>query len=71
MKILDRLWFSNRRGTVGIITIEEDVTGDRKTYIGAVPIVVNEERDTEEIIAWGNKLSLDTIQRIAHFLKKK
>ncbi len=71
MKVIDALWFTNMKGTVGIVTIEEDVTGDRKAYIGAVPIVVDEERDSEAIIAWGNQLSLVTVQRIEHFLKNK
>lgn len=71
MKIIDSLWFSNLNGTVGIVIIEEDITGDRKAYIGAVPIVVDEKRDTEAIIAWGNQFSLRTLKRIEHFLKKE
>jgi len=71
VKVIDTLWFTNLNGTVGIVIVEEDVTGDRKAYIGAVPIVVDEKRDTEAIIAWGNKFSLDTLKRIEHFLKRK
>ena len=69
MKVIDTLWFTNINGTVGIVIIEEDVTGDRKAYIGTVP-GENEKADAEAIIAWGNKFSLDTVHRIEHFLKK-
>ena len=69
MKVIDSLWFTNIKGTVGIVILEEDVTGDRKAYIGVVS-GEDEKADTETIIAWGNKLSLDTAQRIVHFLKK-
>jgi len=69
VKVIDSLWFTNINGTVGIVTIEEDVTGDHKAYIGVVP-GEDEKADAEAIIAWGNKFSLDTAQRIEHFLKK-
>lgn len=70
MKVIDTLWFTNINGTVGIVIIEEDVTGDRKAYIGSVS-GEDEKADTESLLAWGNKLSLDTFKRIEHFLKKE
>ena len=69
MKVIDTLWFTNINGTVGIVTIEEDVTGDRKAYISVVP-GEDEKADTETIIAWGNKFSLDTLKQIEHSLKR-
>lgn len=69
MKVIETLWFTNMNGCIGIVVIEEDVTGDRKAYIGPVP-GTDEETDTEAIIAWGNKFSLDTAQRIEHYLTK-
>ena len=70
MKVIDTLWFTNNKGTVGIVILEEDITGDRKAYIGVVP-GGDEKADTEAIIDWGNPFSLNTAQRIEHFLKKK
>jgi len=70
MKVIDSLWFTNMKGTVGIVILEEDVTGDRKAYIGMVE-GLDEQTDREALLAWGNPFSLDTAQRIEHFLKKK
>jgi len=36
MKVIDTLWFTNLKGTAGIVILEEDVTGDRKAHIGVV-----------------------------------
>ena len=70
MKVIETLWFANLCGTTGIVILEEDVTGDRKAYIGSVP-GKDEKADTHAIIAWGNKFSYDTIKRIQRFLTKK
>ena len=69
MKVIDTLWFTNIKGTAGLVILEEDVTGDRKAYIGVVD-GLNEQTDREALLAWGNRFSLDTAQRIEHFLKK-
>ena len=70
MKVIDSLWFTNLDGCIGIIVIEEDITGDRKAYIGPAS-GEDEKADTEKILAWGNKFSIDTAERILHFLKKE
>lgn len=76
MKVIETLWFTNRDGCIGIVVIEEDVStrplslcGDRKAYIGPAS-GTDEKADTEAIIAWGNKFSLDAVQRIEHYLTK-
>ena len=69
MKVLDKLWFTNKDGCIGIVVIEEDVTGDRKAYIG-VGQGNSEEVDTEQILAWGNKFSVDILERLNHFMRK-
>jgi len=69
MELLETLWFTNRDGCIGIVVVEEDVTGDRKAYIGPVS-GTNEKADTEQILAWGNKFSLDTTERIHCHLTK-
>lgn len=70
MKIIETMWFTNRDGCIGIVVIQEDVTGDRKAYIGPVP-GADEKADTESILAWGNKFSLDTVLRLRHLLTEK
>jgi len=70
MKILESFWFTNRDGCIGIVVIEEDVTGDRKAYIGPAS-GVDEKADTEHILAWGNKFSLGTAGRILYHLEIK
>jgi hypothetical protein len=70
MKILESFWFTNRDGRIGIVVIEEDVTGDRKAYIGPAS-GADEKADTERILAWGNKFSLETAGRILHHLEIK
>jgi len=70
MKVIDTLWFTNMKGTVGIVILEEDVTGDRKAYIGVVD-GLNEQTDREALLAWGNKFSLDTVLRLRYLLTEK
>lgn len=70
MKVIDTLWFTTSDGTIGIVTIEEDITGDRKAYIGTAS-GNDEKEDIDHILAWGNKFSLDTVLRLQHLLTKK
>ncbi|GAH81524.1 unnamed protein product [marine sediment metagenome] len=66
MKVLEAIWFTNNQGgTSGIIIVEEDVTGNRKAYIG-VGNGIDEKADIEDILAWGSEFSLDTIDKIHH-----
>lgn len=69
MKTIETLWFTGMSGCIGIVVIEEDITGDRKAYIGPAS-GTDEKADTEQIISLGNKFSLDTAQRIEHHLTK-
>ena len=70
MKVIDTLWFTTSDGTIGIVTIEEDITGDRKAYIGTAS-GNDEKEDIDHILAWGNKFSLDTVLSLQHLLTKK
>ena len=69
MKIVEKLWFTNEQGTIGIIIIEENFTQDRKAYIG-IGKGKDEQKDAEAILAWGNKFSLDTADWIRQRLTK-
>ncbi|MBA7550394.1 hypothetical protein ES705_42908 [subsurface metagenome] len=70
MKVLESIWFTNNQGgATGIIIVEEDGTGARKAYIG-VGNGIDEKRDIEDILAWGSEFSLDTTEKIHHYLTK-
>ena len=69
MKIVETLYFTTRRGTVGLVIIEEDNTHDRKGYIGVVE-GKSEVVDREELLAWGHKFSLSTAEDIARRLAR-
>jgi len=80
MKTIETLWFTNIDGCIGIVVVEEDVTGDRKAYIGPglkytlgeltglTGRGIDEKADIEQILARGNKFSLDTALRLRHLL---
>ena len=70
MKVIETLWFTNLKGCIGIVVVEEDVTGDRKAYIGVVD-GLNEQTDREALLAWGNKFFIDTALRLRHLLTEK
>ena len=69
MKVIETIWFTDVNGCIGIVIGEEDVTGDRKAYIGSAS-GTDEKADTEQILAWGNKFSLDVTERIHRYLTK-
>lgn len=70
MKVLETLWFTTMNGTCGIVLGEEDNTKDPVAYIGVVE-GKDENADTDSIIAWGIKFSLDTTKRILQHLSQK
>jgi len=62
MKILDVQWFSD----IGIVTIDNGY--EIKTYIKKVP-GLDEKRDIENIIAWGQKVYPSQLERVLSFYK--
>lgn len=81
MKTIETLWFTNIDGCIGIVVVEEDVTGDRKAYIGlgkryaladlCLGKGIDEKADIERILARSNKFPLDTALRLRHLLTEK
>jgi len=57
-----------RRGTVGIMTGEDEYTGERKAYIGAVE-GHNEELDRQSILDGGQKLPLSFLEGLVRWMK--
>lgn len=70
MKVTDTIWFTNKDGCIGIVVTEGDITGYRKAYIGAAS-GTDEKADTQYILDWGSKFSLDTILWLRHLLTEK
>lgn len=69
MKIIDSIWFASfdMLGVVGVVMGEDDVTGEKKAYIGNAP-GTNEQRDAERIAETGAKLTPEIAEKIAKFL---
>lgn len=71
MKILDVIWFTEMGSLrpIGIVIGEDEITGERKAYIG-VGNGEDEERDSKSIAGTGAKFSLDAARRIALYLEQ-
>lgn len=67
-RIVDKVWFNNSKGALGIIVIEEDITQKKKAYISAVE-GRNEAIDTQNIIDYGSTFSLEVVKRLKHHLE--
>jgi len=63
MKVIDAIWFTNIRGTVGIVIGEDEITGEKKAYIGVVE-GNDVKEDIELIKSWGNPFPLETVERM-------
>lgn len=69
MKVLADYWFNDMRGgIVGIVVGEDEVTGERKAYIGAVK-GHNQENDRQSILDGGQKLPLSFLEGLVGLLK--
>lgn len=69
MKIIDKLWFTSTLGTMGIIVGEDEVTGERKAYVG-IGYGVSEDHDLGMVKSWGTRLHLATLEHLVKLLRK-
>lgn len=69
MKVLRSFWFSHmgETGTIGIVVGEDELTKERKAYLGTVS-GNSEQMDTALILARGSPLSQETLQDILQLL---
>jgi len=67
MKIIDDIWFTSFMANIGIVIGEDEVTGERKAYIG-VGDGFHLEVDRQMIATHGAKLSPEIAARIAALL---
>lgn len=63
LKQLDSYWFTNSRGTTGIVLFADGHTGNKKAYISHVD-GHNEELDMAMIAAVGSKFPLDAAKAL-------
>lgn len=69
MKIVDTLWFTANRGYCGLVLCEDEITGERKAYIGRC-VGLNPEQDIDDILHWGARFHKGTAERILMFLRE-
>lgn len=63
MKIIDKIWFTNLGGTIGIITEKDEVSSEVKSYIG-IGEGVNEDFDALNILDWGSPLPTKILETL-------
>jgi len=69
MKVLADYWFNDMRGgTVGFILAQDEMTGEKKVYIGTVE-GHNQAVDRESILDGGQKLPLSFLEGLVKWLK--
>ena len=68
MRIKRPYWFTGFFGTIGIVTGEAEITGQKKAYIGTAP-GFDENLDTEHIAKTGSPVDPTLLQQILNDLK--
>lgn len=70
MKILKATWFTTANGElVGIVMGTDDVTGERKAYVG-IGDGANEATDMQRIAETGGKLTPSVAQEVSDYFLK-
>jgi hypothetical protein len=71
MKVLDRVWFSPMGvGCIGIVAVEDEITGEKDALVGAVP-GLSEEADVKWIMERGAKIPLVYLKGLVKILEPK
>src|SRR3990167_35978 len=65
IKIINSIWFSciGSDKTIGIVVLEDKLTGERKAYIG-IANGYDKDTDIEHIIGTGARLHIKTVEEI-------
>ena len=69
-KIIHSVWFSNWKGTIGIVVTEGGVPGSRRAYIGVVD-GKDERVNAQSVAFYGSKLTLRVARELVGILEKK
>lgn len=70
MKVIDSIWFNSRAGHCGFVIGEDEATGEFKLYAGVVS-GLNQNYDEQEILDWGNKISIEKLDKFLAILRGK
>lgn len=68
-KVIDSVWFNTPQGSFGLVVGEDEMTGERKLYAGVVS-GLDEKTDEQQILAWGNKVSVSILEGLIAKTKK-
>mgnify|MGYP003394427737 CR=1 FL=1 len=64
MRTIGVHWFSQLGPTIGILTREDEDTGERFAYIGTGEPGNSEEEDAKKVAEWGCKVEVNRIRVI-------
>ena len=70
MKVLDKMWFTTMSGAIGFVVAEDELTKERKAYIGGAP-GFSEEEDTKMIMTLGCKVNIGMLKAVIASLEKQ
>ena len=64
MKIEKKVWFTTKDGMIGIVLGTDELTKEKKAYIGIIPIGedTTEDKDAKRINEWGTKFPVDAAE---------
>ena len=69
-KIIETVWFPGAKGLCGIVVTEDEVTGERRGYVG-VAFGLDEDVDANMVKDWGVKLFPRVLRDILAKLEAK
>lgn len=70
MKIIFSTWFTHLNRCMGLVVIEDEITEERKAYIGVLEHWTDEQSDSEFIAKTGAKFSLEIALTLVNILSK-
>ena len=69
VKTIDTYWFTTARGeTIGIVTVKDELTGDKKAYIG-VGEGHDRDADANIIRGFGSRVHPSCLRRVLELLE--
>lgn len=69
MKVIDALWFTNQRGTCGLVVGEDEKTGARKAFIGVV-YGFDEKTDAQDVLETGTQVAPLALKGVVTILEE-
>lgn len=70
MKVIDSMWMNSMIGSIGLVVAEDEITGERRAYIGSAT-GFDEEADARLVIDHGSKVNVQRLKGIIARLEVK